>query len=57
MYRRYEEEGRGGERRGGERWGGEGREEGRRGGRLECWEHDPKKRLSSEELVAILEDV
>ena len=23
----------------------------------QCWEHDPKKRLSSEELVAILEDV
>ena len=54
MKRRGEEERRrGGEER--EGWGEVGRREGERTG--ECWEHDPKKRLSSEELVAILEDV
>ena len=53
--KRYEEERRGEEGRGGEGRGEEGTRE-ERGGE-QCWEHDPKKRLSSEELVAILEDV
>ena len=44
-------------RRGGEGRGEREDERGERRAEEQCWEHDPKKRLSSEELVAILEDV